>query len=167
MECQTEDIDINKIIEKIDKIPMNLVDFKKYRKYIKRKFDAYKARCRFFLYKQYDIKYSDSVKGICLILFKLLDNPNTFAIGNHHFLLSLIESHFDYLKLMSQRASTLDAALLNLLFDSIIEKNIELKNVLISNMDKPVTKEQFIEFIKQKERSTDTNAGRDSEKSGK
>jgi len=142
---------IEQIIADIEKIPIGVLDLKKYRKSIRKRFNNYRKRCRFFLFKEYDEKYCISIKNICDILFKTLKNPNTFMVGNHHFLFSLIESHMDFLKDVEQRCGNLDKDSLYLLYETILQKNEELKNVLISNLDKPVTKDQLINWIKQKE----------------
>jgi len=151
MTKRDSEIDLINMIENIEKIPMNLLNIKKYRKNIRKRFDKYKDFCRFFLFKEYNDKYIKTTKDICDILFRTLDNPNTFVVGNQHFLFSLLESHMDFLDKVKEKCSKLDKDSLNLIFDVIIQKNNDLKNILLSNVNSPVTKEQFIQFMKQKE----------------
>jgi hypothetical protein len=151
MNNRTSEIDLINMIENVEKIPMNLLNIKKYRKNIRKRFNKYKDFCRFFLFKEYNDKYIKTTKDICDILFRTLDNPNTFVVGNQHFLFSLLESHMDFLDKVKEKCSKLDKDSLNLIFDVIIQKNNDLKNILLSNVNSPVTKEQFIQFMKQKE----------------
>jgi hypothetical protein len=155
------------MINMIEKLPMHLLDFKKYRKNTRKRFDSYRIFCRFVLFKEYDEKYCQSVKNICNILFKTINDPNTFVIGNQHFLFSLLESHMDFLESAKKKCAELDKDSLNLIFDVILQKNNELKNVLLSNIDSPVTKEQFIQFMKQKQETENGINGSNSQKSGK
>jgi hypothetical protein len=128
-------------------IEKNVVDRKKVRKSIRKKFEFYETLLRLNKFKDKKKQYKSEADEIMKILFRTLDNDLTYETRNLYFLFAVMEMHFTFYKDMVERIKNVNDYSMNMAYDAIFQKNSELIKLLKDNEKEPITAEQIEQLM--------------------
>jgi hypothetical protein len=133
-------------------------DNRKFRQHLRHKFDHYNTVCKFAICKNDKTKkYKDTSKDIVKLISDTINDPRAKKQGNVFVLLNIMDGYFKFLADCSQRIlHSQNPTVVDMMHDTILQKQEELKDALISNKAHPIPLEDFVKtYIPQSENEND------------